>query len=231
MRFRAMTIGHLRRLALLSVWRSRGCGPNAGGAQEITPSLPAAAPQTAAPAETLPAVPPADAAQAPIKVILDDNLVNFLDVPPIEIGGRILVPLREVFEALGATVNYDATTRTIAASRDNTQIKLTLDSTAATVDGQSRPLDVPAQARAGHTLVPLRFVSEALGAQVNWNAAQRTVNLIAAPLTTSTRPHPPASPRIAAATPGTLAPYLVPARASQSRSGCLSTLSRARCGA
>lgn len=200
---------HLGRLSFLGALAFTGIQLNTrDGAQEITPSLPLGAlpGATTPPEATL-----LGTTQEPIKVILDDNLVNFLDVSPIEVGGRILVPLREVFEALGATVNYDATSRTIAATRDSTQIKLQLDSTAATVDGRSRLLDVPAQARAGHTLVPLRFVSEALGAQVNWNAAQRTVALIAAPLTAASKPAAPPPERVSAgASPGALTPYLVP---------------------
>lgn len=136
-------------------------------------------------------------AQEPIRVLLNGTPLNFGEVPPIEVNGRVLVPLRGVFEALGATVNYDPVAHTITANQGDTLIRLQLDSTEATVNGQSRPLDVPAQARFGRTLVPLRFVSEALGAQVSWNAAQRTVSLasdIAVQGTTPARPNPVTQP-------------------------------------
>jgi cytochrome c-type biogenesis protein CcmE len=83
--------------------------------------------------------------------------------------------LRGIFESLGSTVNYDAPTSTIYASSGTKRIQLRIGSTQATVNGQTRYLDVPAQVRFSRTLVPLRFVSEAMGANVSWNESQRTV--------------------------------------------------------
>lgn len=112
---------------------------------------------------------------APISVVLNGRVLDLGGTGASQVGGRILVPLRGVFESLGATVNYDAPTSTIYAMRDTTNVQLRLGSTQASVNGQQRVLDVPAQARFGRTLVPLRFVSETLGAQVQWVEAQRTV--------------------------------------------------------
>jgi hypothetical protein len=114
-------------------------------------------------------------AQDSISVTLNGQPINFGGVPPTQVGGRVLVPLRGVFEALGAQVDYDAASGTVFAARGNTQVQLLIGSTQATVNGQTRVLDVPAQARLGRTLVPLRFVSEAMGAQVNWNPGTRLV--------------------------------------------------------
>lgn len=112
---------------------------------------------------------------APISVVLNGRVLDMGNTPPSQVGGRVLVPLRGVFESLGATVNYDAPTSTVYATRDATNVRLQLGSSQASVNGQTRVLDVPAQARFGRTLVPLRFVSETLGAQVQWVEAQRTV--------------------------------------------------------
>lgn len=112
---------------------------------------------------------------APISVLLNGRAINLGGVAPMQAGGRVLVPLRGVFESLGATVNYDAPTSTIYATRGATNVRLRLGSTQADVNGETRYLDVPAQSRFGRTFVPLRFVSETLGAQVQWAAAQRTV--------------------------------------------------------
>lgn len=112
---------------------------------------------------------------APISVVLNGRVLDLGSTPPTQVGGRVLVPLRGVFESLGASVNYDAPTSTVYATRDATNVRLQLGSTQASVNGQTRVLDVPAQARFGRTLVPLRFVSETLGAQVQWVESQRTV--------------------------------------------------------
>src|SRR4028118_304703 len=117
----------------------------------------------------------AQAQSSPIRVSLNGQFISFGQVTPVQVGGLVLVPLRGIFESLGSTVNYDAPTSTIYASSGPSQIQLRLGSTQATVNGQTRYLDVPAQVRFGRTLVPLRFVSEAMGANVSWNEGQRTV--------------------------------------------------------
>ena len=127
--------------------------------------------------QTVPALAqlPSSASSGAISVTLNGQPINFTGVPPQQVGGRVLVPLRGVFEALGAQVDYDARTRTVFAQRGNTQVQLQIGSTQALVNGQTRVLDIPAQTRLGSTLVPLRFVSEALGAQVQWNDAAKSV--------------------------------------------------------
>ena len=97
------------------------------------------------------------------------------DRPPIASAGRVLVPLRGVFERLGATVVYDR--GNINATLGDRTIALRIGSTEATVDGQPRSLDVPAQVVGARTLIPLRFVAAALGAGVVYDAATRTVNI------------------------------------------------------
>lgn len=124
-----------------------------------------------------------------ISVFVDGNVVNFGGVPPESKGGRLLVPLRGVFEALGAVVDYDVSTRTIEALRGDTRLKLTLGSTLAFVNGQQVTLETPAETSLGRTMVPLRFVGEAFGANVNWNAQTRSV-VITSPSTVPL-PNPP----------------------------------------
>jgi hypothetical protein len=97
------------------------------------------------------------------------------DVPPALVGGRVLVPLRAIFQGLGAAVNWDEATRQVTAQRGSRQVKLAIGEKAALVDGRAVALDVPAQVMGGRTLVPVRFVSQALGAAVEWRAAERAV--------------------------------------------------------
>ncbi len=114
-------------------------------------------------------------AQAPpITVYVDQQPLTF-DVPPSVIQGRVLVPLRGIFERLGATVDYDAQSQHIVAIRGPQTVELTVGSRQAHVNGIPTLLDVPAFTINGRTMVPLRFVSEALGARVRWDAANAAI--------------------------------------------------------
>lgn len=136
-----------------------------------------------------------------IHVFVDSKAVNFGGVPPTTQNGRLLVPLRSVFEALGAIVDYNVETRTIDALRGSTRLKITLGSNTAFVNDQPVRLDTPAQTSLGRTLVPLRFVGEAFGAQVDWNPSDQTVVITSPaapprptqpkPVTPPTEPKPP----------------------------------------
>jgi hypothetical protein len=121
----------------------------------------------------------AAAAQTPapsVKVFVDGSPVYF-DVAPVIANGRVLVPLRGVFERLGATVAWDPTSQTVLAQNGATSVSLRIGSPQAFVNGQPQVLDVPAMLMGGRTLVPLRFISQALGAAVTWDAATSTVQI------------------------------------------------------
>lgn len=113
-------------------------------------------------------------AQSAIRVYVDGQIVNF-DVPPNVIQGRVLVPLRGVFERLGATVDYDGRTQHIVAVRGDQTVELTLGSRQARLNGKPALLDVAAFTIGDRTMVPLRFVSESLGASVQWVEASRVI--------------------------------------------------------
>nr|MDQ2688595.1 copper amine oxidase N-terminal domain-containing protein [Armatimonadota bacterium] len=112
-----------------------------------------------------------------ISVYVNGNPVRFTGTPPTQIQGSVLVPLRGVFEALGASVNYNPVTKTINAEKGSSNVTLTLGQTVAMVNGQGQTLSQPAQTIGGTTLVPLRFVAQALGASVQWVAATQTVEI------------------------------------------------------
>jgi copper amine oxidase-like protein len=111
-----------------------------------------------------------------VKVLVDGGPVYF-DQAPVMANGRVLVPLRGVFERLGATVAWDPASQTVLAQRGATSVSLRIGSPQAFVNGQAQFLDVPAMLIGGRTMVPLRFVSQALGADVNWNATTSTVQI------------------------------------------------------
>jgi len=106
---------------------------------------------------------------------------------PMALDGRVFVPLRGVFESMGAYVDWDPSTQTVMASRSNKNVKLTIGDKYATVNGRTLLMDAPAFVRGGSTMVPLRFLTESLGADVQWAEADRTVNITTGGVTYSDR--------------------------------------------
>ncbi len=106
-------------------------------------------------------------------ILNEERLIS--DVPPQIIEGRTLVPLRAIFEAMDASVSWDDTTKTATAVRADITISLTSNSKTALVKGEAKELDVPATIINGRFVVPARFISETMGAQVSWIAETRTV--------------------------------------------------------
>ncbi|HEY3248879.1 MAG TPA: copper amine oxidase N-terminal domain-containing protein, partial [bacterium] len=118
---------------------------------------------------------PAPAAgQTAIRVVVDGSPVR-LDQPPVMVGGRVLVPLRGVFEKIGALVEWKPISRTAIILRPGVYVELRVGGRTATVSGTRVRLDTPARIIRGRVLVPLRFVSEAMGVHVLWRASDRTV--------------------------------------------------------
>lgn len=111
-----------------------------------------------------------------IHVILDEMELSF-DAQPRIVNDRTLVPLRGIFEAMGATVLWNGDTQTVTALRLDSVVKLVIGSKEASVNKEKRQLDVPAQIFDSRTFVPLRFISESIGADVVWDGATRTVTI------------------------------------------------------
>ena len=111
-----------------------------------------------------------------IKVEIDGHQIAF-DVPPQLINDRTMVPLRAIFEALGATVDWDNDTQTVTSTKDSTTISLTINNPIMYVNGASVTLDSPACLVSGRTLVPVRAISEAFSVKVRWEDSIKTVLL------------------------------------------------------
>jgi iron complex transport system substrate-binding protein len=92
--------------------------------------------------------------------------------------GRVLVPLRAIFEALGAEVRWDEKTRKVTGRKGTSTVELVIGRYTAHVNGKSVALDMPGKIIDGRTLVPLRFIGESLGAKVDWNETNRTVIIV-----------------------------------------------------
>lgn len=108
---------------------------------------------------------------AHIPIIINGKALQ-TDVPPIMVQNRILVPFRAIAQSTGANVHWDATTRRVIVQKNKKTIILQVQSRAATINGQSVTLDVPPIIYKGRTFVPVRFVSEALDANVQWTGQE-----------------------------------------------------------
>lgn len=111
-----------------------------------------------------------------LKLTIDGVPVQ-TDAAPVNVNGRILVPMRAMFEAMGATVQWNPATQTATATKGGTTIQMTIGSTTAYVNGTPKTLDVPAQTMDGRTMIPSRFIGENLDYNVGWNSASQTVEL------------------------------------------------------
>lgn len=105
---------------------------------------------------------------AEIAVAVDGNYLD-LPVAPLMVENRVLVPMRAIFEALGANVDWQGSSKTILATKNGSEVKLVVGSKTAYINGTSKTLDVPPRVSQGTTLIPLRFVGEALGEKVTWD--------------------------------------------------------------
>jgi hypothetical protein len=104
--------------------------------------------------------------------------VKFKDAKPfINSENRTVVPVRFVAEALGAKVDWKGETRTVIIDQEQKHIELVIGAMEATVDSETVKFDTKAEIYFDRTFVPLRFVSEALGATVGWNGETRTVTI------------------------------------------------------
>lgn len=120
------------------------------------------------------AIPNSADAATNIRIYVDGVELVTRQAPVIQ-SNTTLVPLRGIFEELNARVVWNQKAQTITAYKGSNTVMLKIGSRAATVNGQSVTLDVPARAINGNTVVPLRFIGESLGQDVRWNAASQSV--------------------------------------------------------
>ena len=115
---------------------------------------------------------------APMKILLNWEIIDFPDQQPFVKDGRTLIPIRAVSETIGWKVEWNDGTVTIS-SGSNTLV-LVINSTTYWVNGQAKTLDVPAQVINGRTMVPVRFIAESFGYTVTYDGSQslRVVELI-----------------------------------------------------
>ena len=96
-------------------------------------------------------------------------------VPPTIIDGRTMVPVRDIFEACGAKVNWDANTKTITGEKGNTTVVMQIDSNMLFINEKVTEMDATPVIIDGRTLAPARYVAESFGGIVDWNAEDKVV--------------------------------------------------------
>ncbi len=112
-----------------------------------------------------------------VKVTLDGKQLEF-EQPAVIVEERTLVPLRGIFEALGANVYWDGETKTVTSVKDDVTIKFIIGTPYLFKNDTVVTLDVPAQIMGeGYTMVPVRAISESFGIDVGWNDETKTVVL------------------------------------------------------
>lgn len=124
---------------------------------------------------------------ANVDVQLNGQIIDFTDengnkVEAQIVNSRTMVPMRKIFEMLGAEINWDGETKTVLASKDGTNIKLQINNEIAEVQKNGKVESIKLDSKPvlinNRTMVPLRFISESLDKQVGWDAKNQTAIII-----------------------------------------------------
>lgn len=110
----------------------------------------------------------------PIEVVINEKKAVF-DVPPRILNGRTLIPVRSIFESLGAEVLWEESTETVSILKGSKTIKLKAESNWVYVDGKQVEIDIPVSIINGRAMVPVRFIAEELEFKVTWGGEKRVV--------------------------------------------------------
>ncbi|MCH7321552.1 copper amine oxidase N-terminal domain-containing protein [Solibacillus sp. MA9] len=111
-----------------------------------------------------------------VTVLINGKKVTFKD-PVLNKNGHLFLPMRNLYEIIGAKVQWNQQTKTASAVRNDNQVAVTLNSKTAIVNGKKVTVNVPPFLYKDKTYVPIRFLSENLGGSVQWNQQTRTVSI------------------------------------------------------
>jgi len=109
-----------------------------------------------------------------IDVIVDNTPVFFDSEPYINVNNRTMVPVRAIAEALGAEVEWNGARQAVTIAKNGRTVGLTIGDPIAQVNGVNEPMDTVPVLQNDRTMVPVRFVSQFLGATVDWDEASTT---------------------------------------------------------
>lgn len=114
-----------------------------------------------------------------IQVLIDSKPQQY-SPPPMMMNGSVMVPMRGIFESLGAKVNWNSKTEQVTAMRGRSEVMLKVGDRNAMVNGRQMMLESAPHMYQNAVFVPLRFVSESLGANVKWDASAHRVMIATA---------------------------------------------------
>ncbi|KAF6574417.1 C40 family peptidase [Paenibacillus sp. SEL3] len=114
----------------------------------------------------------------PVTTVYVDDRPLQLAAQPLLLEGTALVPMRQLFEAQGAELSWNESSKTVTATKNEAVLTYRMGELAATLNGKTLSLNVPGQIVEGNTMIPLRFVSEALGSTVKWDALTRAIRIV-----------------------------------------------------
>lgn len=109
-----------------------------------------------------------------LSIIIDYEYKDFTK-NPVNVGGRILLPMREFFETIGAEIKWDEENKEVHASYENNKIFLKIGSNDSIVNGLFKSLDVAPTLINDSTYIPLRFAAESLGYEIIWNSEYNSI--------------------------------------------------------
>lgn len=110
-------------------------------------------------------------------IVNGEEIVFGEDQPPVIENGRTLVPFRAVLEKMGAKVEWDNDSQRVTCTLADKQVTLVIGSDKMSTSSGEVALDVPAKIIGSRTMVPIRAISEGLGAQVDWDGENRVVTV------------------------------------------------------
>lgn len=114
--------------------------------------------------------------ESEIKVQYDGKFLAF-NIPPVIEDGRTLIPIRFLFEQMGAIVSWDEATESAIIEQDGNTIVFSIDNPIAKINGIEKTMDVPARLIYDKTMVPLRFIAENLGYTVDWDETTKIAKI------------------------------------------------------
>ena len=113
----------------------------------------------------------------PVESVLSKGIDFKFDTPPVIKGDRTVVPIRAITEGFGADVSWDGETRTVTIQKGDIEISMPIDSFEVKVNGETVELDVQSEIMNSRTYVPLRFIVETFGLEINWHSETETIEI------------------------------------------------------
>ena len=112
-----------------------------------------------------------------MKVNGEEKNIDEEGTAPVIVDGRTLLPVRAIVEEIGGEVAWNAETKEVTLTHEDQEIVLTIDSTEGYLNGEPQVLDAAPAIINGRTMLPIRFVAQSFGFNVDWNADTQEITI------------------------------------------------------